>query len=68
MIAANIAVSAVINGIENIHQNKWKNGFAIVRPPGHHAHGVSEKFNVNGFCLLNNIAIGANYLLRKYKF
>ena len=37
------------------------NGFAIVRPPGHHA--SSDKSE--GFCLVNNIAIGATYALTK---
>lgn len=43
----------------------WKgqaqSGFALTRPPGHHAtpsHGM-------GFCLLNNVAIAAEYLLQK---
>ena len=37
-------------------------GFALTRPPGHHAtHGQGM-----GFCLLNNIAISAEYLIRTY--
>ena len=38
-------------------------GFAIIRPPGHHA----ESSMANGFCLLNNIAIAANYARRHLK-
>ncbi len=34
-------------------------GFALSRPPGHHA----EREQGMGFCLLNNIAIAAEYLL-----
>lgn len=37
-----------------------KRGFALTRPPGHHA-TVDRGM---GFCLLNNIAIAAEYLLR----
>lgn len=37
-------------------------GFAIVRPPGHHATPLTPL----GFCLLNNVAIGAKYAQRTY--
>ena len=39
------------------------NAFCAVRPPGHHA----EKNKAMGFCIYNNVAVGANYLLEKYK-
>ena len=39
-----------------------KNGFALVRPPGHHA----EQASALGFCLYNNIAILARYLQRRH--
>ena len=45
-------------------QNKdFKNAFCAVRPPGHHA----EKNKAMGFCIYNNVAVGANYLIDKYK-
>ncbi len=45
-----------------IWEGKSKRGFALTRPPGHHAmHGQGM-----GFCLLNNIAIACEYLLRNY--
>ena len=37
--------------------------FCAVRPPGHHA----EKQKAMGFCVYNNIAVGAYYILEKYK-
>ena len=46
----------------SIWEGKAKRGFALTRPPGHHAtHGQGM-----GFCLLNNIAIAAQYLLKNY--
>lgn len=39
-----------------------RNGFALFRPPGHHA----EAGTAMGFCLLNNIAITARYLQKKH--
>lgn len=41
-------------------EGKWLNGFAIIRPPGHHS---GAKNTINGFCIYNNVAIGANYIL-----
>ena len=41
-----------------------KNGFAIVRPPGHHAMTVSH--GNRGFCNINNEAIMIEYLRHKY--
>lgn len=32
-------------------------GFAIIRPPGHHA----ERFQACGYCILNNVALAASY-------
>ena len=37
--------------------------FCAVRPPGHHA----ETTRANGFCFINNIAVAARYLQKKYK-
>ena len=37
--------------------------FCAVRPPGHHA----ETIRANGFCFINNIAVAARYLQKKYK-
>lgn len=61
--AATFAAGAVLTGIDLIQGKKEINAFALVRPPGHHA----ERARAMGFCIFNNIAIGAHYLLNKYK-
>ena len=50
---------------ENVIEGKWKNAFALVRPPGHHACAKNNK--IGGFCLMNNVAISAKFLLEKYQ-
>lgn len=49
------------------------NAFCAVRPPGHHAGptGIAEferqPHGSHGFCLLNNLAIGAAYAMSQYR-
>ena len=58
------AVGSIITAIDGVENKEFKNAFCPVRPPGHHA----EKNKAMGFCIFNNVAVGANYLLRKYKY
>ena len=58
------AVGSIISAIEGIQNEEFKNAFCAVRPPGHHA----EKEKAMGFCIYNNVAVGANYLIKKYKY
>tara|TARA_Y100000590_G_scaffold330304_1_gene375158 strand:+ start:465 stop:1388 length:924 start_codon:yes stop_codon:yes gene_type:complete len=58
------AVGSIICAIDGIENKKFKNAFCAVRPPGHHA----EKEKAMGFCIYNNVAIGAKYLVNKYKY
>ena len=57
------AVGSIITAIDGVQNKEFKNAFCAVRPPGHHA----EKNKAMGFCIYNNVAIGAHYLLEKYK-
>jgi len=56
-----LAVGGGLNLIKTICDKEVNNGFALIRPPGHHA----EKNKAMGFCLFNNIAIGAAYIHKK---
>ena len=58
------AVGSIIVAIDGIQNKEFKNAFCAVRPPGHHA----EKNKAMGFCIYNNVAVGAHYLIKKYKF
>ena len=58
------AVGSIIAAIDGVQNKEFKNAFCAVRPPGHHA----EKEKAMGFCIYNNVAVGANYLISKYKY
>ncbi|KAL1791005.1 histone deacetylase 9 isoform X1 [Sigmodon hispidus] len=56
--AARMAVGCVIELASKVASGELKNGFAVVRPPGHHA----EESAAMGFCFFNSVAITAKYL------
>ena len=58
------AVGSIISAIDGIENKKFNKAFCAVRPPGHHA----EKNKAMGFCIYNNIAVGAKFLINKYKY
>jgi acetoin utilization deacetylase AcuC-like enzyme len=57
-----LAAGGFLELIKVVMQVKFNNGFALVRPPGHHA----EKDRAMGFCLFNNMAVGARYALKNF--
>ncbi|HHO46845.1 MAG TPA: histone deacetylase [Desulfobacteraceae bacterium] len=59
--AACLAAGSVVDGIQRIAAGEADNGFCLVRPPGHHA----ERDRAMGFCLFNNIAVGAKWALTR---
>jgi len=61
--ATSDAIGSIITAIDGVQNNEFKNAFCAVRPPGHHA----EKNKAMGFCIYNNVAVGANYLIDKYR-
>lgn len=56
-----LAAGGVLQAADDIIDDTINNGFAFVRPPGHHA----ERSRAMGFCFFNNIAITAEYLIKK---
>jgi len=60
--AAKLAVGGLFSLVDKIFDGTVKNGFALVRPPGHHA----EKDRAMGFCLFNNVALAARYAMKIY--
>ncbi|MFO7652919.1 MAG: histone deacetylase [Candidatus Krumholzibacteriia bacterium] len=60
--AARLAVGGVLNLLDAVVAGPERRGFAFVRPPGHHARADRPA----GFCLFNNVAVGARYLQARH--
>jgi acetoin utilization deacetylase AcuC-like enzyme len=57
-----VAAGGVLNAVDAAATGQARNAFCVVRPPGHHATPTRGM----GFCIVNNIAIGARYAQRKH--
>src|SRR5204863_2332853 len=58
-----LAAGGLIAAVDAVMTGKAKNGFAAVRPPGHHASAERAM----GFCIFNNVAVAARYAQNKYQ-
>ena len=59
LTAARHAAGAVVLATDLVMRGECRNAFCAVRPPGHHA----ERDRAMGFCLFNNVAVGAAHAL-----
>jgi acetoin utilization deacetylase AcuC-like enzyme len=59
---ARLAVGSVMGTVDAVLNGSAQTAFCAVRPPGHHARPDQGM----GFCVFNNIAIGARYAQRQY--
>jgi acetoin utilization deacetylase AcuC-like enzyme len=60
--AALLAAGAPLVALDAIGEGRVRNGYALVRPPGHHARPAQAM----GFCIFNNVAVAARYAQRRW--
>lgn len=61
-LAATLACGSLLEVVDNVMSDKFLNGFACIRPPGHHADAEKPA----GFCIFNNVAVAVKYAMQKY--
>jgi acetoin utilization deacetylase AcuC-like enzyme len=68
------SAGVVISAVDAVMKKKCRGAFCAIRPPGHHvgtwgAVEALEALDITslGFCLLNNVAIGAAYVMYNYR-
>ena len=59
--SAKLASGSLIEICKNVLSKKIEHGYAIIRPPGHHA----DMSTARGFCIFNSVAIAVKYILNK---
>ncbi|KAG5177699.1 hypothetical protein JKP88DRAFT_170043 [Tribonema minus] len=66
--AARRAAGAVVAAVDSVLAGRHRNAFCAVRPPGHHAgpDGLLEAAASCGFCIFNNVAVGALHALEAH--
>lgn len=65
--AALTAAGAAMTGVDLVLRGEAKVFYAPVRPPGHHAGRAGRALTAptQGFCIFNNVAVGAEYAVRR---
>ncbi|TDH71623.1 hypothetical protein CCR75_003542 [Bremia lactucae] len=60
---ARAAAGTVCHAVDQVVRKEYHNAVCLVRPPGHHVgrHGRPQNAPSSGFCLLNNVVIGATH-------
>lgn len=61
--AARRVVDVALSAVEMVMEGRCDKAFILGRPPGHHA----EHDRAMGFCLINNVAVAAQYLIDQYQ-
>jgi acetoin utilization deacetylase AcuC-like enzyme len=59
---ARLAAGGALQAIDKVMAGEYGNAFVLARPPGHHA---GPDYGL-GFCIFNNVAMGAKHLLRDF--
>lgn len=60
--AAKLAAGAICQAVDHVMTQEQQRGFALVRPPGHHA----EPAQAMGFCLYSSVAIAALHAVKQH--
>uniref|UniRef100_A0A915CT80 histone deacetylase n=1 Tax=Ditylenchus dipsaci TaxID=166011 RepID=A0A915CT80_9BILA len=61
-LAIRVAIGLLVELSCQVVEGKLRNGFACIRPPGHHA----EKEQAMGFCFFNNVSITVRHLQQRF--
>lgn len=56
---ARLAAGGAIKAVQKVASENFHNAFVLARPPGHHA---GPNYSL-GFCIFNNVALAAKYLI-----
>jgi acetoin utilization deacetylase AcuC-like enzyme len=60
---ADLAVSYVLGAVRDVCENKTRNAFCNIRPPGHHQMNMATPY---GYCCYANVVIAARFALEHY--